>query len=348
MIIRKNITIENTQLKKLEPLINKNEGNLSAAIREAIDISDIVLRHYGTVEKVLSNIASEKEEITDREKSIESGKNVMISSPVFMWMLKYTKGIPIDHEILDELLDPLKIRTISELDNHINVMSRESGWNCEVSVFCMDDMNPETATVAISGNNELYRDFLAQLVIMFMVYNKGLDIDIIHRRATSVRIDLKKQEEGVQWSAANNQFGYLKEAMDELISKREFWKNLIEIYSSLNYNMVSLHKDQYEEIIAGKTPSDEGLFESLSKKHISNIPHLEFLNLLKKTHESMQLIDKIELFGTGLNIYHNYRNEETIEKMKEYYLSLLRANGHEYEAKYSTSLLVLDHICCKS
>ncbi len=348
MIIRKNITLENSQLKKLEPFIKKNEGNLSAAIRDSIDIADVVLDHYGTVENAISSITSETNKLTEREQSIDSGKNVMVSSPVFQWMLKYTKGIPLDHEIIDELLDPLKIKTISDLDKNVNIISQESGWNCEVSIFCIDDMDPKTATVAISGSNELYRDFLAQLVIMFMFYNKGLDIDIIHRRATSVRIDLKKPEDGMQMGTANDQFGYLKDAIDEFISRREFWKNLIEIYRSLNYNMVSLYRDEYEEIVAGNIPSDEGIFESLSKHHISSIPHPEFLKLLKKTHESLQIIDKIELFDNGLNIYHNYKNDATVEKLKDYYISLLRANGHQYEAKYSSSLLVLSHVCCKN
>src|SRR4030043_1800923 len=108
---------------------------------------------------------------------------------------------------------------------------------------------------------------------MFMVHNKGLDIDVIHRRATSTRIDLIKRENGAFWSAANDHFGYIKDALDEFVSKREFWKNLVEIYRSLNYNIVSLHKDQFEDILAGDTPFDEGVFESLSKKHISSIAH---------------------------------------------------------------------------
>jgi len=347
MIVRKNITLENIHLKKLEPLINKHEGNLSAAIRDSIDMTEVALLQYGTIEKAIKSITSETKKLTGREQSIESGKNVLIASPVFQWMLKWTKGILLDHEILDELLDPLKIKTISELDKHINAISRESGWNCEVSIFCMDNMCPETATITITGNNELYRDFLAQLVIMFLVYNKNLDIDIIHRRATSTRIDLKKTENGANRSAANDHFGYLKDAVDEFVSRREFWTNLIEIYRSLNYNLVSLHRDQYEQILAGDTPLDIGIFESLSKKHISSIEHPEFLELLKKTHESMQIIDKIELFDNGLNIYHNYKNEEAVEKLKEYYISLLSENGHQYEAKYSSSLLVLNHVCCR-
>jgi hypothetical protein len=271
MIIRKNVTLENIHLKKLEPLIQKHEGNLSAAIRDSIDIADILLLQYGTIEKAIKGITTQKKEMTGRERSIESGKNVLIASPVFQWMLKWTKGIPLDHEILDELLDPLKINTISELDKHINAISIGSGWNCEVSIFCMDNMVPETAIVTITGNNELYREFLAQLVIMFLVYNKGLDIDVIHRRSTSTRIDLNKREDGVDWSAAYDQFSYLKDAVDEFVSKREFWKNLVGIYRSFNYKMVSLHKDQYEEILAGNIPLDDGVFESLSKKHISRI-----------------------------------------------------------------------------
>jgi len=49
------------------------------------------------------------------------------------------------------MLDPLKITTISNLDKKINEISRESGWNCQVSLFCMDDINPTTATVTIAA-----------------------------------------------------------------------------------------------------------------------------------------------------------------------------------------------------
>lgn len=346
MVVRKNITLENTHLKKLEPLLIRNEGNLSAAIRDSVDIAAIALQRYDSVEKAIAGITTENHKLTEREQSIISGKNVLVSGPIFQWMLRWTKGIPIDHEIIDELLDPLKIKTISELDARINAISKESGWNCSVSIFCVDNIDPGTATVAISGDNELYRDFLAQLVIMFLVHNKNLDIDMVYRRSTSVRIDLKKRKDGERFILANDHFGYLKDAVDEFISRKDFWKNLIEIYRSTSYNIISIPKDQYEEILKGNTPIDGGIFESLSRKHISSIPHPEFLMLLKKTHEAMQIIDKIELFEKDINIYHSYKNEMIVQKLRDYYLSLLRANGHQYEAKYSTSLLVLNHVCC--
>lgn len=347
MVVRKNISLEPIHLKKLESLIEEHKGNLSAAIRDAIDITEVSLRRYGKVSEALSKIGAEKKELTGREESIESGRNVMISTPIFLWMLKWTRSIPLDPEIFDELLDPLKIITISELDNKINELSRESGWNCKVSLFCMDDINPTTATVSIAGDNELYREFVAQLVVMFLAFNKGLDIDLVHRRATTVRIDLKSREKGAAPLAAMKHFGYLKDTMSEFKSKEDFWRALIDIYSSVNYNMVSLYRGHYEELLSGNTPIDGGMFESISKKHIESIPHADFLKLLKKVDEALMFIDKIEILDNGINVYHNYKNKMAIQKIRDYYLSLLKANGHDYEAKYSTSLIVFNHVCCK-
>lgn len=348
MVVRKNISLESVHLKKLEPLIEKHKGNLSAAIRDAIDITEVSLRRYGSVSEALSKIEADKKNLTGREESIESGRNVMISTPIFLWMLKWTRGIPLEPEIFDELLDPLKIITISELDKKINELSHESGWNCKISLFCMDDINPTTATVSISGDNELYREFVAQLAVMFLALNKGLDIDFVHRRATTVRIDLKSREKGAVPLSARKHFGYLKDTMSEFNSKEDFWRKLIEIYSSVNYNMVSLYKSHYEELLSGNTPIDAGMFESISKKHIGSIQHTDFLKMLKKLDETLMFIDKIEILDNGINVYHNYKNEKAIQRIRDYYLSLLKANGHDYEAKYSTSLIVFNHVCCKS
>lgn len=348
MVVRKNISLEPNHIKKLESLILKHNGNLSAAIRDAIDVTDASLHRYGSVEEAIARIASDKKNLNGMEESIESGKNVLLSKPIFLWMLKSTKGIPLENEIFEEVLDPLKITTISELDTKINKISTESGWNCQVSLFCMDDINPATATVTITGDNEFYRDFVAHLVIMFLAINKGLDIEVVHKRATSTRIDLKNRDKGTQPVAAMNYFGYLKDAMREFKSREEFWKNLAEIYSSVNYNMVSLYRGNYEELLASNSLMDAGMFESISKKHIASIPHRDFLKLLKKTEESLLIIDKIEILENGINIYHNYKNEKAILNIRDYYISLMKANGHKYEAKYSTSLIVLDHICCNS
>lgn len=348
MVIRKNISLEDKDISKLNKLVEINRGNTSAAIRDAIHISDAALQRYGSVESAISEISSFKKEITSREQSIKTGENVLLSSPIFKWMLKGTKGRLLDKEILDELFDPLKIKTTSELDGLVNVLINESGWNCNVSIYCTDNLNPETATVEIKGDNESYRDFVAQLVVMFLVQNKNLDINTVHRRATSTRIDLISRVEGTEPESANKYFGNMTTILEECLLKESFWKNLIEIFHSANYHMVSIYKNQYEELLAGNTTPDVGIFESISKKHIKNIPHPEFLNLLKNTHESMRIIEKIDISNNGFTVYHDYKNENAIQKLMDYYILTLKANGHEYKAKYSTSLITLKHVCCKN
>ena len=347
MVVRKNISLEDEDISKLDKLVEMNNGNTSAAIRDAIEISDAALKRYGSVKTAISEISSDKKEITSREQSIETGENVLLSSPIFAWMLKGTKGRLLDTEILNELLDPLKIKTTSELDTLVNVLSHESGWNCKVSIYCKDNINPETATVEIKGNNELYRDFIAQLVVMFLVNNKNLDINNIYRRATSTRIDLISRVDGTEPKVANKYFGNMTDILEECVINESFWKNLIEIFHSVNHHMVSIYKDQYEDLLAGNTTHDEGMYESITKKHIKSIPHSEFLHTLKNTHESMRIIEKIDISNNGLTVYHDYKNEKAIKKLMEYYVLTLKANGHEYKAKYSTSLITLKHVCCK-
>jgi len=347
MVVRKNISLEEEHITKLDKLVEMNEGNTSAAIRDAIDISDVALKQYGSVKSAISKISSSDKELTSREQSIETGENVLLSSPIFAWMLKGTKGMLMDNEILNELLDPLKIKTTSELDTLVNVLSHESGWNCKVSIYCKDNTNPETATVEIMGDNELYRDFVAQLVVMFLVRNKNLDIDTAYRRATSTRIDLKSRADETEPESATKYFGNMTDILEECVMKESFWKKLIEIYHSVNYHMVSIYKDQYEDLLACNAIHDEGIYESITKKHIKNIPHPEFLRLLKSTHEAMRIVEKIEISDNGFTVYHDYKKEKAIRKLMEYYVSILKANGHEYKAKYSTSLITLRHVCCQ-
>ena len=44
MLIRKNISLDDKYLKKLQPFLDANDGNLSAAVRDTIEIADTDLQ----------------------------------------------------------------------------------------------------------------------------------------------------------------------------------------------------------------------------------------------------------------------------------------------------------------
>ena len=52
MLIRKNISLDDKYLKKLQPLLDANNGNLSAAVRDTIEIADTALNHKSIDEAI--------------------------------------------------------------------------------------------------------------------------------------------------------------------------------------------------------------------------------------------------------------------------------------------------------
>jgi hypothetical protein len=59
MSIRKNISLETGHLQKLEPLVRKHNGNFSAAMREIIDLIDIMTKDPEAVNKLIDGLKTD-------------------------------------------------------------------------------------------------------------------------------------------------------------------------------------------------------------------------------------------------------------------------------------------------
>ena len=55
-MIRKNISLDDAHLLKLQPFLERHGGNLSAAVREAIELADLALEKHGTPEKAADSL----------------------------------------------------------------------------------------------------------------------------------------------------------------------------------------------------------------------------------------------------------------------------------------------------
>lgn len=343
MIIRKNIALEEKHLHDLEPLLEKHNNNLSAAVRDAIEFSNMALNNFETLDEAAEHLKTTKVEFSKLEDSIQSGRNVVISHPTMLWFLKYTRGLLMDREVLEEVLDPLNINTITELDKAMNDICQDFGWQVKVSLFSMDNLHPEAVTLMVSDGTEVMREFVALHIAQFFAYSMELDVEIVHKRATSVRIDFKRVINGEEFEGLNKSFGYNHALLNEIIRKPKFWRTMVAIHMATNYSIVSMYSTNFESIMAGKPIEDTSVIESFLKKHISDIPHPEFIETLKLLHENMGVVEKIEHSGTDIiKIYHRYKDDETIGKLTEFYKFILEANGQHFDAKYSPSLIILE------
>ncbi|HUW67658.1 MAG TPA: hypothetical protein VMW20_06370 [Candidatus Nanoarchaeia archaeon] len=345
MIIRKNIAIDEKHLKYLEPLLSKNNYNLSAAVREAIEFTNLALDNFNTLKEAKDQLIIKPSELSPLEETIRSNKNVVVSHPTLLWFLKYTKGLLIDNEVLEETLDPLNITTVSELDTIMNNICQEFGWQVKVSIFSMDNLNPESVTLMVSEGNEMVREFVALHLAQFFAINMNLDVEMVHKRATSMRIDFRKIEKGGKFIGLETNFGYNQSIVDEVFRKPTFWKNMINIHMITNYKIVSMCRTNFESALAGKPIQDISIIESFIKKHVPDIPYTEFIETIRMLHESMGIVKKVEFPDKDtIKVYHDYKDEEAIHQLTNFYKFILEANGQHFNTKYSTSLIILERV----
>lgn len=349
MLIRKNISLDEKYLKKLQPVLDENGGNLSAAIRDTIELTDAALQNHETIEQSIDFLNAPHTSLTEFDDLVESGEHIIINRMALKWLLKNSSGCLIDEELVDELINPFSIQTMMELDAHLNDLSQKFRWDIDVSIFCMDPIDPDTAIITFSNGDSYLRDFFAEHVSLFIAKWKQLDIDGLYRRSKSIRIDFKKGNivSGEVPPGIKKHFGYFDVIRGELNIKYEFWSGLVNAYKMTGYNMVAIPKKQFESIAAGDVPDGVSMFETVTNHPIADIPLSELLVLFKRFFSVSQIVNNIEIQlepgKESVMIQHDYRDEKTIIKLIEYFSHIFEANGHQFDVTHSSSLIIFKH-----
>jgi len=107
--------------------------------------------------------------------------------------------------------------------------------------------------------------------------------------------------------------------------------------------MVTVHRNYFEDILAGNVPLGEITIENIAKRPIREIPLKEMLSLIKEVYETSRVVDTVEIEKDSIVLFNNYRNKNAIEKLKKTLVMLLEANGHVFEAKATANMIVLTH-----
>ena len=346
MLIRKNISLDEKYLKKLQPLMDANGGNLSAAIRDTIELTDAALQNHETIEECIGALSVPASSPTKFDELIENGEHLIINRTALKWLLKNSSGCLVDDELVDELINPFSVQTMPELDAYLNNLSQDFGWGIEVSIFCMDPIDPDTATITFSNGDPYLRNFFAEHVALFIADWKQMDIDDLYRRSKSIRIDFKKSTvvpDEVP-PGIGKHFGYLDLIYDELHKKEAFWSGLVNAYKMNSYHMVAIPKNQFESIAAGDVPDGVGMFETVTNHPIADIPLSELLVLFKRFFSVSQIVNNIEINlehdDEFVKIQHDYGDEKTIMKLIQYFSNIFEANGHKFDVTHSSSLII--------
>ncbi|MEA1944503.1 MAG: hypothetical protein U9N07_04100 [Euryarchaeota archaeon] len=334
MVLRKHIALEDEHLKKLEPLLEKHKGNLSAAIRDAIDLTDVALQYYGSVKDATFLIATLREIREDQ---------AIVPKPIFDYMLSQTKDRIIEKEVLDHVFDPSVITTISEFEEAMRNLCTGLYWDALLSINPDDDQNPSTIHAEIKGVEHDKRMFLAGIIGSYLT-SFSLGITSMRSHLDMLAIDFeRKASSDVAYNDLLKNIGSMQTTVKELNAKPEFWRSLIHEYSAANYEIVALHRKFYEDLLTGKIPRAIMTSECLCEKLSEDVPLQEVLLDLKRVAETSRIVNRMDIDGEDITIHHGYRNMRAVEQLKNIILCMLESAGLNYDHQLTSNVITLKH-----
>lgn len=166
MIVRKNISIDQCYIDKLKPFLDKNNGNLSAAIRDSIETASQVIEGKKG-DKGSKDLNQALKSAESRNKMVEEEEFLLIHHTMLEWFIKRTSGLLIEESTIYELINPYTIKRIPDFIIYVNTLNNRLGWKIKVDAECTGSLEPESVILTLSNGNPYFRGVIAHSLFTF-------------------------------------------------------------------------------------------------------------------------------------------------------------------------------------
>lgn len=317
--ITRHISLEDEYIDRLQPYVDKHSGNLAAAIRDLIK---------------------------EAGKNENRGRSSAVDQSLLNWMIREIDDKLVPPEILNEFLDPLIMNSMNELEIYFNRMLAGANWGVHITLKYDDDMVPGEMIAEICGDPQKTK-FVAGILTQYLIYNslkkKPLEIKYIIDTNEGLKVELSGSNNKDALRSLGACFGKTDELLRTIRSRQAFWTSVFSRHILSNYSMVTLHRNYFEDLLDGKIPAWENIIETYAKKPIQEIPLSELLHIIKEVFETSKIVEKVEIDKDTIILFHNYRDKQAVEKLRKSFHSLLESNGHMYDARATSNIIVLTH-----
>jgi predicted hydrocarbon binding protein len=315
MTVTRHISLDEDYVEKIKPYVEKNNGNFGNALREIINNTGNLHRNSTAIDVTLLN-----------------------------WALLELDGRLIPDDVLNAAISPMLINSIGRLEDYLKKRFCELEWDIDIVIKSDRDSFPSDVLIEIRGSTQKIK-FAASMVSQYLVNNSleqaPLEIKTVSYLNECIKTELVKSNKKEAKKSLSTFFGAMDDVIETIKSRPDFWKTIISRHVLSNYDMVTIHRNYFEDMLANKIPLGEITIENLAKKPLQEIPLEEMLSLIKDVYETSRIADRVEIEKKTIALYHSFRSEETIEKLKKSLIGLLEANGHLYEAKSIANVIVL-------
>ncbi len=351
MIVRKNISIDQCYVDKLKPFLEKNNGNLSAAIRDAIETASISLAG-STGENGEKDSGKISQNAEFRNKLVEDEEFLLVHHTLLEWLIKKTSGLLIDESIVYELINPYKVKQVPDIVSYINSLNEKMGWKIKVDAESGQGPEPKTASLTLSNGNSCLRGIMAHSLALYLAKQMKLDVQGLFCRSNVTKVyfkrfeflDYQKVPKGLE-----EHFGSMDSTFREIKKKPEFWKNLIKTYRQQNYQRLSMHRKTFEAFVSGDLPSVAEVtrnFELITGKPPAAFTLAEHIMIFKEIYLTDSIGSDIEICTEKgreyVKLIHDYSDRKVCEYITNYYSNIFKSIGYPFETTISPHMILFE------
>jgi hypothetical protein len=237
---------------------------------------------------------------------------------------------------------------LSDLELYLDDMTSGVSWQTTIKIDDYDDnVHPSHVKVTLSGNSIYKMEFLGGMISSYLIAHKKQEIVSLKKMSNKITISFKKQvNTNLARQSLVNYFGDMDDIACEIFKKQEFWKCIVNLYKQTNYNMVTIPKNYYNELLIGKeAPSYlTAPIEAIHKIPIRDIPLETLIPTMKSVYEFMGVVERIDVNENTLYIYHGNTDVRAINAIEKILLNVLNSNGTTYKSRCSENLIVMSPV----
>ncbi len=338
-------------MDKLKPFLEKNNGNLSAAIRDTIETASLTLtgRTSENGEKNLSKVSQNAE---FRNGLIEEEEFLLVHHTLFEWLIKNTSGLLIDELIVYEIINPYNIKRIPDIVSYVNTLNEKMGWQIKIDAEYGQGPEPKTANLTLSNGNSCLRGIIAHSLALYLAKQMKLDVQGLFCRSNVTKIyfqkfeylDYQKIPKGLE-----EHFGPMESTFREIQKKPEFWKNLIKTYRQQNYQRLSMQRKTFEVFVSGELPTMAEVirdFELITGKPPAAFTLAEHIIIFKEIYLTDSIGSDIEICTEKgreyVKLIHDYSDRKMCETITKYYSNILESINYPFTVTTSPHMILFE------
>jgi CheY-like chemotaxis protein len=347
MANRKTLSLSDGDILKLDPILKRHNGNFSAAVRELIELGDIMISRFGSIENAEREMYPQK---SLPQELVENRYGVILPYSLMQWGLKLLEGFlppkgslvtPVHDSVAESLgISPsITAENYKQWEKALNELYPQLGWEVKITIESTDS----TLMVSFSGlDPEINR--LAQMVLSVRLafQNPPYRIEELREYLPLVTIYFKRCDSHEEASERlEHVFHSQKDLYDVLQKRRPFIWKLASLLGEFNYEIAVLPSEYMEDLLSG----DFSLFLlKLIQRHVgksvSELSPQELLDALDEVNEIAHLYKKMEKKDYRIVFFHSYDDPESVRKLGSILSEILRQARLTLSMEIAENMLV--------